>query len=69
MYAFGAQSVKCAVCNHVTPVAGGAAPGRAGAGGQQQPGGGGGGKPAQQAVLVQNPPSLDEAGNEVRRHP
>jgi LSD1 subclass zinc finger protein len=57
MYAFGAQSVKCAVCNHVTPVA--ASPGRAGQQGSSS-------KPAQQAVLVQNPPSLDDAGNEVR---
>ena len=55
MYAFGAQSVKCAVCNHVTPVLG-------------QPGGRPGqpGVPQQQAVLVQNPPTLDDAGNEVR---
>ena len=118
MYSFGAQSVKCAVCNHVTPVAprphGGAPhmqhhpqhppqqqqqhqnyptppqphhhhqppPRQAPHYHQphmqhqqhgQQPGGStqnsavmSSSKPPMQAVLVENPPSLDESGNEVQ---
>ncbi len=89
MYAHGAQSVKCAVCNHVTPVTGGAAalpapaaaaPGPASqhpmlavngggfggaAGGGAQAGGGSGGV----TVVVENPMSLDEHGNEARSRP
>ena len=96
MYAHGAQSVKCAVCNHVTPVAGGGggaaaplpapAPGPApqpmlavngggqAAGGASSAAGGGGASAGGSAggrggsgttVVVENPPSLDEHGNEV----
>lgn len=54
-YAYGANAVKCALCNHITPVTmrGARASGAAGA------------KPVQAAVLVENPPTLDEKGNEV----
>ena len=55
MYPDGAESVKCSVCHFVTGVAhsrwaGGQPP-------QQQP------KP--ETVVVENPPTLDEQGNEV----
>jgi LSD1 subclass zinc finger protein len=90
MYAHGAQSVKCAVCNHVTPVTGGAAalpaPAAAAPGpASQHPmlavngGGGGGGAAVGGApagggsggvtVVVENPMSLDEHGNEARSRP
>jgi LSD1 subclass zinc finger protein len=79
MYPLGAQSVKCSVCHHVTGVSqhapwqglggGGGAGGSGGAGGgQQRPGAAGGratGKPASQTVVVENPPTVDEQGNEV----
>lgn len=105
MYAYGAQSVKCAVCNHVTPCMAGTRPppvpqplayqppsypqppypmnvagppsgfpppaqqppqaslnqssqGGTGLSGGSNP------KPVQ-AVLVENPPTLDEGGNEL----
>ncbi|CAK0787503.1 hypothetical protein CVIRNUC_010723 [Coccomyxa viridis] len=74
MYAHGASCVKCAVCNHVTPVSMSSVlhP-------PQQPQSSSatsnGGIPAQpsgaleraatQSVVVENPPSLDEDGNEV----
>ncbi|KAK9812310.1 hypothetical protein WJX73_000892 [Symbiochloris irregularis] len=80
MYAWGAQSVKCACCNHVTPVnahtithpptsnANAGASG-SGAGAARPPGPTGNaaapGK-AVHAVYVENPPSLDENGNEVQ---
>ncbi len=50
MYAWGAQSVKCAVCNHVTPVDTAAAPPSLPAR-----------QPKMQSVVVENPP--DEHGN------
>ena len=56
MYAYGAQSVKCAMCNVVTQVQ------HALAGGGHQP------PPAPQrtqTVVVENPPSLDENGKQV----
>ena len=61
-YAYGAQSVKCAVCNHVTPTdptshtmnRQGSAPSNA------PP------KPPIQTVVVENPATLDENGNEVK---
>ncbi|KAK9844673.1 hypothetical protein WJX74_005358 [Apatococcus lobatus] len=57
MYAHGAQSVKCAVCNHVTPVGPGPGPqGRAHEGSAEK-------RP--QAVVIQNPTTLDADGNEV----
>ena len=91
MYAHGAQSVKCAVCNHVTPVSASAAAqpmpagppagqqpmlavngggsGHGGAGGAHSGGNmahGGGGGGGGTTVVVENPPSLDEHGNEVQ---
>jgi LSD1 subclass zinc finger protein len=72
MYAYGAQSVKCAVCNTVTPapVPSSSAMPPSLSGRQQhqqhqqqqeqQQGG-----PMVQAVLVENPMTLDDAGNEV----
>jgi len=71
MYAFGAASVKCAVCNTVTqvnhsPLTQPSA--------QQGPssssiGGSAGGSPrpqqSRQTVVIVNPPTLDEEGNEV----
>jgi len=85
MYAFGAQSVKCALCNHVTPLASRPPPphqhapyppnnhhsGRPPAAPHQQQQQGqdsavaANNKPVQ-AVLVENPPSLDESGNEIQ---
>ncbi|GLC45106.1 hypothetical protein PLESTM_001687300 [Pleodorina starrii] len=66
-YPMGAQSVKCSVCHTVTPVtaatmgaaSAGAAP--AGPSGSQQPQRP---KPTQ-TVVVENPPSYDDKGNEV----
>ncbi len=55
MYPVGAQSVKCSVCHYVTPVTA-AAPGAS----QQQRT-----KPTTQTVVVENPPTLDDQGNEV----
>ncbi len=65
MYPLGAQSVKCSVCHFVTNVSqnmpwqpGGQASGSS----QQQP------RPPKvptQTVVVENPPTLDEQGNEV----
>jgi LSD1 subclass zinc finger protein len=64
LYPLGAQSVKCSVCHHVSPVP------------LHDPwqGGGSGGPHRQQrrapahpvhTVVVENPPSLDADGNEV----
>jgi LSD1 subclass zinc finger protein len=77
MYPVGAQSVKCSVCHFVTAAP---APGPNGApppppqqpqqpgSGSQPPAGGGGpqgaGRPGQ-TVVIENPPSLDDNGNEV----
>ncbi|KAK9810490.1 hypothetical protein WJX72_011530 [[Myrmecia] bisecta] len=64
MYAHGAQSVKCAVCNNVTPVNASSItvaphpPGNAGEGSSA-------GKTTQ-TVVVENPPSIDEDGNEIQ---
>ncbi|EFJ50910.1 zinc-finger LSD1 protein, partial [Volvox carteri f. nagariensis] len=67
-YPVGAQSVKCSVCHTVTPVtaatagAGPGGPTSAGPNGLQQPQRP---KPTQ-TVVVENPPSYDDKGNEVR---
>ncbi|KXZ52926.1 hypothetical protein GPECTOR_8g302 [Gonium pectorale] len=56
MYPMGAQSVKCSVCHYVTPVTSGTA------------GPGGSGQPLpkpKQTVVVENPPTYDDKGNEV----
>lgn len=61
MYAHGAQCVKCAVCNNVTPVNASTvtlAPSADGAGGSGQPA-------KTVSVVVHNPPTLDDQGNEV----
>jgi len=65
MYAYGAQSVKCAVCNYVTDVPTcqlrlqAQTPAQRDA--QQT------GLPSQRTtVVVENPPSLDDEGNEVQ---
>lgn len=55
MYPVGAQSVKCSVCHYVTPVTASAT----GASQQQRP------KATTQTVVVENPPTLDDQGNEV----
>lgn len=70
MYAFGAASVKCAVCNTVTPVnqstmtqlphQQGPSNSNSGSG----PSSSGPQKP-QQTVVIVNPPTLDADGNEV----
>ena len=57
-YAYGAQSVKCAVCNHVTATNQGANLHRQGSGAPPP-------KPPTQTVVVENPSTLDEQGNEV----
>lgn len=72
MYAWGAQSVKCACCNQVTPVNASTITSppqtQANAGSSAGPSGTGNvaaaGK-AVHAVYVENPPSIDEHGNEV----
>lgn len=74
MYAFGAASVKCAVCNTVTPVNQSTVTELP----QQQQGpsnsnsgsGASSSRPqeSQQTVVVVNPPTLDAEGNEVRLH-
>ena len=57
MYPQGAQSVKCSVCHYVSPVtASQAAPN---AQGQQRAA-----RP-NTTVVIENPPSLDDQGNEV----
>lgn len=70
MYPLGAQSVKCSVCHHVTGVSqhapwqglgGSGGPQRQQAGQQQRPAP----KPPTQTVVVENPPTVDEQGNEV----
>eukprot|EP00192_Tetraselmis_astigmatica_P025635 CAMPEP_0117665306 /NCGR_PEP_ID=MMETSP0804-20121206/9737_1 /TAXON_ID=1074897 /ORGANISM="Tetraselmis astigmatica, Strain CCMP880" /LENGTH=143 /DNA_ID=CAMNT_0005472705 /DNA_START=779 /DNA_END=1210 /DNA_ORIENTATION=+ len=65
MYAFGAQSVKCALCNFVTSVQGAPVTMYHPAGvmppGSMQPQM----KPMTHAVVVENPSSLDEHGNEI----
>ena len=70
MYAYGAASVKCAVCQTVTPVnpstmtqppyQGPSSSAGSGAERAQKP---------QQTVVIVNPPTLDADGNEVRQHP
>ncbi|GIL98208.1 hypothetical protein Vretimale_3627 [Volvox reticuliferus] len=67
-YPVGAQSVKCSVCHYVTPVTaatatatGSAAMASAGPNVSQQPQRP---KPTQ-TVVVENPPSYDDKGNEV----
>ncbi|DBA92077.1 hypothetical protein WJX77_012306 [Trebouxia sp. C0004] len=71
MYAFGAASVKCAVCNTVTqvnhspltqpPAQHGPSSGSIGdsAGASRRP------QQSHQTVVIVNPPTLDEEGNEV----
>eukprot|EP00879_Flechtneria_rotunda_P017045 GHRR01017851.1.p1 GENE.GHRR01017851.1~~GHRR01017851.1.p1 ORF type:complete len:139 (+),score=25.98 GHRR01017851.1:779-1195(+) len=66
MYPLGAQSVKCSICHYVTNVsqqANWSATNSTAATGQQQaattP------PKSLQTVVVENPPSLDEQGNEV----
>ncbi len=77
MYQYGAQSVKCSLCHHVTQIGQSTLP-SAGAG----PSSGGGVpppaqqpatvqqpesvKPAVQTVVVENPPTLDDTGQEVQ---
>lgn len=63
MYPLGAQSVKCAVCHFVTHVSQQANWGSTGSGGQQQQAA----QPKTQTLVVENPPTLDEQGNEVSR--
>lgn len=65
MYPMGAQSVKCSVCQYITP----APPTPAPMAGAMRPAGPPvpprPAKPPTQTVVVENPPSLDDAGNEV----
>lgn len=58
MYPQGAQSVKCSVCHYVSPVN---ATTIAEAGAAQRQGA----KPSA-TVVIENPPTIDEKGNEVR---
>ncbi|GFR43690.1 hypothetical protein Agub_g4799 [Astrephomene gubernaculifera] len=67
MYPTGAQSVKCSVCHCVTPVTASAPAGSNPAQPQQQqqqPQQASRPKPVQ-TVVVENPPSVDDKGNEV----
>lgn len=71
MYAFGAASVKCAVCNTVTPVNQSTVtelPRPQGPSNSNSGSGAGSSRPqeSQQTVVVVNPPTLDAEGNEVR---
>lgn len=59
MYPVGAQSVKCSVCHYVTPVTATSAGPSASL--PARP------RPATQTVVVENPSTLDDQGNEVRR--
>ena len=67
MYAYGAASVKCAVCQTVTPVNPDtmtqppyqAPSSTAGSGAERA-------QKSQQTVVIVNPPTLDADGNEVR---
>eukprot|EP00877_Chromochloris_zofingiensis_P012136 jgi/Chrzof1/7176/Cz02g13260.t1 len=68
MYPLGAQSVKCSVCHFVTNVSqnvpwqsGGSSQSQ----GQGQQSSRPSPKPATQTVVVENPPTLDDQGNEV----
>lgn len=68
MYAYGAASVKCAVCNTVTPVNQSTMtelPNQHGASTSNSGSGAGSSRP-QQTVVIVNPPTLDAEGNEVR---
>lgn len=69
MYPVGAQSVKCSVCHFVSPVraggGGAAGPSRPQPGQQQQAAAQQAGQQQGRTVVIENPPSLDEAGNEV----
>ncbi|CAL5222506.1 g4880 [Coccomyxa viridis] len=75
MFAHGAQSVKCAVCNHVTPVSASSvvqpqqqqsSAGASSNGTTTQPSGAPHRPIIKQSVVVENPPSLDQDGNEVQ---
>eukprot|EP00884_Botryococcus_braunii_P023328 jgi/Botrbrau1/967/Bobra.114_1s0010.1 len=63
MYAHGAQSVKCAVCQHVTEVTSSNMfrHGHHGADSPTVPS-----EPLTQTVVIENPPSMDEHGNQVQ---
>lgn len=61
MYPLGAQSVKCAVCHFVTHVSQQANWSGTGGSSQQQQAA----HPKTQTLVVENPPTLDEQGNEV----
>lgn len=72
MYAFGAASVKCAVCNTATPVNQSTMTELPQQGPSNSTSGSGAGssrpQESQQTVVVVNPPTLDAEGNEVRLH-
>lgn len=61
MFPQGAQSVKCSVCHYVSPVNASTIAEAAGAG--QRPGA----KP-NATVVIENPPTIDDKGNEVSTH-
>jgi len=69
MYPNSASCVKCSVCHFVTPV-GSRPPAGSGPSGSSRPGPAAQGPPQPakpiQTVVIENPPSLDEHGNEVR---
>ena len=62
-YQFGAQSVKCAMCNYVSQVQG--ATGVTHAGGSGSGSGGASTQTGTVTVVVENPPSLDDEGRQV----
>ena len=72
MFAYGASSVKCAMCNFVTPAAGqpGAVP-PAGAGASASQGSAASSSSdaavptVRTTVVVENPPSVDDDGNHL----
>ena len=68
MYAFGAASVKCQVCNAVTPANQSTVTHHPGPSHSNSGSGAASSRPqeSQQTVVVVNPPTLDAEGNEVR---
>ena len=70
MYAYGAASVKCQVCNAVTPANQSTMTHQPGPSNSNSGSGAASSRPqeSQQTVVIVNPPTLDAEGNEVRLH-
>ena len=70
MYAFGAASVKCQVCNAVTPANQSTVTHQPGPSNSNSGSGAASSRPqeSQQTVVIVNPSTLDAEGNEVQLH-